>query len=324
MPVARSTIGYAARQIVRAIVVIALAYTATFVIIHVLPGDPVTNMLSDPDNGFSQADIAPIIAHYGLDRPIPEQLWMALSRFVVGDFGISLRSSLPVKEMVLHALPSTLLLASSALAVALALAFLTALGTQNLPRRFGQGILRALPAASLSVPTFIVGTFLIQIFAFRLGLFRITDPNGLTATLFAAVALGVPIAAQIAEVLITSLDREAQQDYFTLARSRGLSRLQLFARHQLRASGLPVVTMIALAVGELLGGSLITESIFGRVGVGSLVQSAVANQDFPVLQAVVSLAAAVFVVVNLLADLIYPLLDPRLRRRRTTVDTFTA
>ncbi|MGI6245661.1 MAG: ABC transporter permease [Pseudochelatococcus sp.] len=306
---------YALRRFVQAIVVIALAYTSTFLIINVLPGDPITNMLLDPENGFSPEDIAPIIAYYGLDKPVPEQLWIALSRFVVGDLGVSLRSNLPVSGLILGALPSTLILAASALAVALVLAFLIAFASQNLPPKYGQGLLRLLPAASLSVPSFIIGIFLIQVFAFQFGLFRITNPDSFTATAFAAIALGVPVSAQIAEVLIANLDHEARQEYFSVARSRGLSRFQLFTRHQFRPSSLPVVTMVALAVGELLGGSLITESIFGRSGVGSLVQGAVSAQDYPVIQAVVSLAAAVFVIVNLIADLVYPLLDPRLRPR---------
>ncbi len=308
-----SYFAYILRRLVQAVVVVALTYTLTFLIIHVLPGDAVTNMLLDPDNGFSAADIAPIVAHYGLDRPVPEQLWMALSRFVIGDFGTSLRSNLPVSDLLFSALPSTLGLAGAALAVALAAAFLTAYGAQTLPPKLGRGVLRAVPSLSLSIPGFVIGIALIEAFAFHLGLFRITDPDGAMATVFAAIALGIPVSAQMAEVLITNLDHESQQDYALVARARGLAKTALFLRHLLRPSSLPVVTMIALAVGELLGGSLVTESVFGRVGIGALVQSAVSTQDFPVLQAVVSFVSVVFVGVNLLADLIYPLLDPRLR-----------
>lgn len=306
---------FALRRLAQAIVVIVLAYTLTFLIINVLPGDPISAMLLDPENGFSQADIAPIITHYGLDKPVYEQLWMSFSRFVIGDLGISFRSNIAVSRMVANALPSTIILATSALAVALVLAFALAFASQNLPRRYGQGLVRLLPAASLSIPSFIIGIFLIHVFAFQFGLFHIIAPDSFAATAFAALALGIPVSAQIAEVLIANLDHEESRDYFAVARSRGLTRFQLFAHHQLRPSSLPVVTMVALAIGELLGGSLITESIFGRTGIGSLIQSAVAAQDYPVIQAVVSLAAVVFVTVNLIADLIYPLLDPRLRSR---------
>ncbi|MDQ1130539.1 ABC transporter permease [Microbacterium sp. SORGH_AS_0888] len=156
-----------------------------------------------------------------------------------------------------------------------------------------------------------IGLLLLNVFAFQLGLFSVIDPNSPTATFFAALALAIPVSAQISEVLITGLDHEFRQEYAVVAYARGLGRTRLFFAHLLKPASLPVVTVIALTVGELLGGALITEAVFGRVGIGSVVQSAVASQDLPVLQAVVALAAVVFVAVNLVADLVYPVLDPR-------------
>ena len=308
----RAYLGYAARRTGQAVVVVLLAYVVTFVVISVLPGDPVTNTLRDPQNGFSEADVQRIVAYYGLDRPIPVQLWDSLSRFLVGDLGVSLRSDLPVSRSIAQVLPSTLALAAAALAVAVVLAVLVAVGTRFLPTP-AAGVARALPSLFLSVPNFVIGLVLIHVFALQLGLFRVIDPGSAVATLFAALALGIPVSAQLAEVLIAGLDHEARQEYATVARSRGLGPVRLFARHLLRPASLPVVTVLALTVGELLGGALITETVFGRTGVGSLVEQSVTTQDLPVLQAVVSLAAVVFVVVNLLADLVYPLLDPRVR-----------
>ena len=307
---------FALSRTAQAIVVVLLAYVFTFVVISVLPGDPVSSTLKNPDNGFTQEDIDSIVAYYGLDEPLLVQLWTSLTRFLTGDFGISLRSNLPVGQLVAEALPSTLILASTALAVAIVLAALIAWGTQVLPVRYGQGLLRALPSLFLSVPNFVIGLLLIQLFAFGLGLFRIIDAESPWATLFAAIALGIPVSAQLAEVFIANLDHESRQEYVVVARSQGLHRTNLFARHLVKPSALPTVTVLALIVGELLGGSLITETIFGRTGIGSLVQRAVASQDLPVLQAVVSLAAVVFVVVNLFADLAYPLLDPRVSLER--------
>lgn len=308
---------YALRRVLQALVVILLAYVFTFVVISVLPGDPVTNTLRNPQNGFTEDEISRIVAYYGLDRPVYVQLWESLTRFVTGDFGVSLRSGLPVTRMIGDVLGSTLVLASSALAVALVLAFAIGFGTRYLPKRYGQDLLRAFPSLFLSVPNFVIGLVLINVFAFQLGLFRVIDAEGGWATFFAAVALGIPVSARIAEVLITNLDHEAGQEYALVARSRGLGQTRLFLRHLLKPSSLPVVTVIALAVGELLGGALITEQIFGRTGIGSLVQRSVTTQDLPVLQAVVTLAAVVFVVVNLVADLVYPLLDPRVRLGET-------
>lgn len=245
---------------------------------------------------------------------------------MTGDLGLSMRTNRPVTTLIAEVLPSTLVLASAGLVTALILAAVIAYGTQFLPKRFGQGPLRGFPSLFLSVPNFVIGLVLIHLFGFQLGVFRVIEPDSFWATLFAAIALGIPISAQIAEVLIANLDHESGQEYAAVARGRGLSQMRLFAKHLLKPSSLPVVTVIALTIGELLGGSLITETVFGRTGLGSLVQRSVSTQDLPVLQAVVSLAAVVFVIVNLIADLAYPLLDPRVKllgapeRRPTTAD----
>jgi peptide/nickel transport system permease protein len=317
---------YAAKRLGQAVIVILLAYVFTFVVVSILPGDPITSVLRNPQNGFSEEEIAEIIAAQGLDRPVFVQLWHSLSGFLTGDFGMSMRSNRPVSTLIAEVLPSTLILASAGLAVALILAMLVAYGTQFVPKRYGQGLLRGFPSLFLSVPNFVIGLVLIHLFGFQLGLFRVISPDSFWATFFAAVALGIPISAQIAEVLIANLDKEAEQEYAAVARGRGISQMKLFARHLLKPASLPVVTVIALTIGELLGGSLITETVYGRTGIGSLVQRSVSTQDLPVLQAIVSLGAVVFVLVNLIADLLYPLLDPRVKilggtkRRPTTVD----
>jgi peptide/nickel transport system permease protein len=317
---------YAAKRVGQAIVVVLLAYVFTFVVVSILPGDPITSVLRNPQNGFSEQEIAEIIAAQGLDKPIIVQLWNSLCHFLIGDLGLSMRSNRPVSILIAEVLPSTLILASAGLVVALILAMAVAYGTRFVPKRFGQGLLRGFPSLFLSVPNFVIGLLLIHVFGFQIGLFRVINPDSFWATFFAAIALGIPVSAQIAEVLIANLDRESEQEYAAVARSRGLSQARLFAKHLLKPASLPVVTVVALTVGELLGGSLITETVFGRTGIGSLVQRSVSTQDLPVLQAVVSLGAVVFVIVNLIADLLYPLLDPRVKilggqkRRPTTAD----
>jgi peptide/nickel transport system permease protein len=320
---------YAAKRLGQAAVVILLAYVFTFVVVSILPGDPITSVLRNPQNGFSEEEIAEIIAAQGLDKPVIVQLWNALSGFLTGDLGMSMRSNRPVATLIGEVLPSTLILAAAGLAVALGLAMAVAYGTRFVPKRFGQGLLRGFPSLFLSVPNFVIGLVLIHVFGFQLGLFRVINPDSAWATFFAAVALGIPVSAQIAEVLIANLDKEAEQEYAAVARSRGIGQMRLFVRHLLKPASLPVVTVVALTIGELLGGSLITETVFGRTGVGSLVQRSVSTQDLPVLQAIVSLGAVVFVLVNLIADLLYPLLDPRVKllgaakRRPTTADEST-
>ena len=304
---------YAAKRLGQAVVVILLAYVFTFVVVSVLPGDPITSVLRNPQNGFTEQEIAEIIAAQGLDRPVLVQLWSSLSGFLTGDLGMSMRSNRPVATLIAEVLPSTLILASTGLAVALILAMAVAYGTQVVPKRYGQGLLRAFPSLFLSTPNFVIGLILIHLFGFQLRLFRVIEPDSFWATVFAAITIGIPFSAQIAEVLIANLDREAEQEYAAVARSRGIGQARLFAQHLLKPASLPVVTVIAITVGELLGNSLITESVFGRTGLGSLVQRSVSTQDLPVLQAIVSLGAVVFVLVNLIADLLYPLLDPRVQ-----------
>ncbi|MDR6988610.1 peptide/nickel transport system permease protein [Paenarthrobacter nitroguajacolicus] len=300
----------------QAIVVVLLAYVLTFLIISVLPGDAITNTLRDPQHGLSEEDIQRIVAFYGLDQPVIVQLLLSLGRFLTGELGFSLQSNLPVAQIVGDALPSTLTLATTALFIAIIFAVVIAYGAQYLPGKWA-AIVRSIPSFFLSVPNFVIGLVLIEFFAFRLHSFTTTDPNSPIATLFAAITLAIPVSAPLAEVLIASLDHESRQEYAVVARSRGLTEAKLFAKHLVKPSALPSVAMVALIVGELLGGSVITETIFGRDGIGTVVQKAVTGEDQPVLQAVVSLSAVVFVAVNLVADLASPLLDPRVKLRET-------
>ncbi len=182
---------YAVKRLVQAVVVILLAYVFTFVVVSILPGDPITNVLNNPQNGFTQDEIKEIVAAQGLDRPVAVQLWTSFSGFVTGDLGLSMRSSRPVATLIAEVLPSTLILASTGLTVALILAFAVAFGTQVVPKRYGQGLLRAFPSLFLSTPNFVIGLVLIHLFGFQLRLFRVIEPDSFWATLFAAITIGI-------------------------------------------------------------------------------------------------------------------------------------
>jgi peptide/nickel transport system permease protein len=304
---------YAVQRLVQAVVVIILAYVLSFVVITVLPGNPIATVLGSPQSGLSPAEIKKLESYYGVSQSVWDQLWLSLSRFVHGELGTSLVSHQTVTSLIGGALPYTLKLAGTALVIALVLAAVIAYGSQYLPGRWSRSVLRSVPALFLSVPNFVIGLLLIHYFAFQLHTFDILDPNSPVGTFFAGLALAIPICAPLAEVLIANLDHEAGQEYALVARSRGLTQARLFARHLVKPSMLPAVTIAALIVGELMGGALITEEVFGRNGIGSVMYQAVSNQDAPVLQGIVALAAVVFVIVNLIADLISPLLDPRVR-----------
>jgi peptide/nickel transport system permease protein len=304
---------YALQRLAQAVVVILLAYALSFVLITILPGNAIATVLGNPQSGLSPAQIKHVESYYGVSRPVIVQLWLALSRFVRGQLGVSLVTHQTVTSLIAGALPYTLRLAGTALLLALILAAVIAYGSQYLPGTWARSVLRSAPSLFLSVPSFVIGLLLIREFSFQLHLFDVLDPDSPVGTFFAALALAIPICAPLAEVLIANLDHESRQEYVLVARSRGLTQAKLFARHLVKPSMLPAVTIAALIVGELMGGAVIIEEVFGRNGVGSVMYQAVSNQDTPVLQAVVALATVVFVTVNLIADLVAPLLDPRVR-----------
>lgn len=289
-----------------------------FLVLAALPGDPISAQLESPQAGYTDAQKAQIREFYGLDQPVLLQLLISLGSALRGNLGLSLSTSQPVTTVLGDAIGSTLTLATTALALAVLIAAVLGL----LSRLLGPGplnaLVRALPAAFLSTPNFVIGLVLIQVLAVGLGLFSLVDPDSAGSTLAAVLTLAIPVSAQIAQVLITALDESAGQDYVEVALARGLPPVQVVLRHLLRPSLLPTVTVVGLVLGEVLGGSLITETIFGRTGIGTVVQKAVTAQDVPVLLAAVVLSAGVFVVVNLVIDLLYPLLDPRLRGTEAT------
>jgi peptide/nickel transport system permease protein len=309
----RPYFAYALQRLAQAVVVIILAYVLSFVLITVLPGNAIATTLANPQSGLSPAQIQHVESYYGVTRPLIVQLWLALSRFAQGQLGVSLVSHQTVTSLIGGALPYTLKLAGTALLVGLILAAVIAYGSQYLPGKWARSVLRSAPSLFLSVPNFIIGLLLIRAFSFQLHTFDVLNPDSPVGTFFAALALAIPICAPLTEVLIANLDRESGQEYALVARSRGLTQAKLFTRHLVKPSMLPAVTMAALIVGELMGGAIITEEVFGRNGIGSVMYQAVSQEDTPVLQGVVALAAAVFVVVNLIADLVAPLLDPRVR-----------
>lgn len=304
---------FALRRTGRAVSVVLLAYVAVFLVLAAIPGDPISAQLDNPQAGYTDAQKEQLRSFHGLDRPVLVQLLVALGNAVRGQFGLSLSTSQPVTTVIGDAIPSTLALAGTALLLAVLIAGTLGLLTRLLPTGRVNDLVRTLPTLFLSTPNFLIGLVLIQVLAVQLGLFSLVDADSPASTLAAALTLAIPVSAQIAQVLITALDDSAAQDYAEVAIARGLPPGQVVLRHLLRPSLLPTVTVVGLVIGEVLGGSLITETIFGRTGVGTVVQKAVSSQDVPVLLVAVVLSATVFVVVNLVIDLLYPLLDPRLR-----------
>ncbi|MGA5462153.1 ABC transporter permease [Mycobacterium sp. NPDC050041] len=302
------------RRIGQSIIVIVLAYTAVFFVLNVLPGDPIETQISNPENPISDDDAQALRDYYRLSDPAIVQFGVSVQRLFAGDLGYSLNSGQEVSRLLAHALPSTLALAGVAFVLAAALGFVIALAAVFAPWAGVREAARSLPPAFLSVPVFVTGLVALQVFSFSLGWVSAVDDEGLKSTVMAALPLALPVAAPIAQVLIQGLSNAAGQPYVEVLRAKGLSNERLVFGHLVKNGSIPTVTIVAITVGELLAGSVITETIFNRTGIGYLTESAVRNQDTPIIQAVVITVSVTFVVINLAVDLLYPLIDPRIGR----------
>ncbi|MCD5344849.1 ABC transporter permease [Agromyces sp. H3Y2-19a] len=306
---------YLARRTGQALIVLAIAFTATFVLLQALPGDAILIKFESPELGLSPEQIADIRASYGADVPAWQQFLHTISGFVVGDFGYSVQYGTPVHELIGTALPETLVLAGLgfvvAVVLAVALAFLSTLAPFGWLR---QG-LRALPGVFVSVPVFWLGIVLIQVFSFQLRLVPVIGADPVQGLILPVLTLAVPISAPLAQILARSIDEVQLSPFVAVVRAKGASPARVLWRDVARNATLPAITIAGVLIGELIGGAVVTETVFGRAGIGRLTEQAVANQDVAVLQAIVVLAALVFVVVNLAVDLVYPVLDPRLKRK---------
>lgn len=311
---------YILGRVGQAVIVLAIAFTAAFVLLQVLPGDALLIKFENPESGLSPAQVALLRDSLGADTPIWQQFFDTLGGFLVGNFGYSVQSGTPVAEIIAAALPNTLVLALSAFAVAVLLAVALAVLAQLSFLPWLRDLLRSLPSLFISVPVFWLGIVLIQVFSFRLGWLPVINPGPIEGLIMPVAALALPIAAPMAQVLIRSIDDVLTQPFIAVVRSKGASDWWILTRNVARNAVLPALTIAGLLFGELISGAVITETVFGRAGIGRATEQAVTNQDTPVLQAVVVISAAVFVLVNLLVDLLYPLLDPRLK----TIETVQA
>jgi peptide/nickel transport system permease protein len=306
---------YVAGRVGQALLVLWGAYTITYFILYLLPGDTLAIMLSASGleaDGLSPEDLAKARAYYGLDKGLFEQYADLLWRALHGDLGQSLSLGRPVTTLLAERLPQTLTLAGAAIVLSLLAGIGLGCLTAYVQWRPLKVALARLPALGFSVPVFWVGLLLIQVFAFALGWFPATGSQGFDSLVLPAITLAIPSAALYAQVLQRGFQDVWQAPYITTAYAKGLSRGQVQARHALRNAALPLLTLVGLQVGNTVSGAVLVETIYSRNGVGRLAQEAVLRQDIPVVLAIVAVAAAAFVVVNLLVDLLYPCLDPRI------------
>ena len=298
--------------------VLLLVSAVIFSLLHLTPGDPVVVMLGEEATPEARDALR---RELGLDRPLPLQYAAWLSRVVQGDLGRSIRTNQPVSDAILQRLPVTVQLSVLAMVIALVIAIPTGIIAAARRNSRADIAVTVFSLLGVSMPNFLLAVLLIFVFSLQL---RLLPPIGyvnpfedlganLRAMIMPAITLGVLVAAVVARQTRSSLLEVLGQDYVRTAWAKGLREAVVLRRHALRNSLIPVVTVIGLRLGDLLGSAIVTETIFALPGVGRLVVDSIYQRDFPLVQGVVLYLALIFLVVNLVVDLLYAYLDPRIR-----------
>jgi peptide/nickel transport system permease protein len=282
-----------------------------FAILYLVPGDPVQLMLSE--SGASPENVARLRAQLGLDDPPQVQYLRFLGNAVRGDLGRSIFSNRPVTTLILEQLGATLQLTAAGMALGIVVG--VSLGVLAAVRAgsWVDDLTSVVALFGVSMPSFWLGLMLLFLFSFTLGWLPATGQGGLERLIMPASVLGLGAAAFIARLVRSSMLETLHQEYVVTARAKGLADRAVVLGHALRNALIPVATVVGLQFGQLLGGAVVTETVFARQGIGRLAVGAVLSKDFPLVQGTVLLSAVVYLTVNLIIDLSYAYFDPRVR-----------
>ncbi len=312
-------VSYITQRLLQSLPVLVLASIAVFLILRLFPGDP-ADIIAGED--ASPAEVEQIREQLGLNDPVPVQYAKGIGEILRGDLGISLRTGVPVTELLELSLPPTLELAIASYVIALVIGipFGTIAGVR--PRSAWDWSLSMFTIGTLGVPNFLLGVLLLWVFAVNLGWFPasgrvafLDDPiDSMKYLALPAFALGPGLAAVLARYTRTTVQAAMGQDYIRTARAKGLKGHQVVIRHALRNSLIPIVTIVALQLGNIMAGAVVIERVFTRPGLGRLVVDAILNRDYVIVQSTLIILVVIFILVNLVADIAYGLLDPRVRR----------
>lgn len=311
-------IGFAARRLAQAVPVMFLATVGVFLLLHLLPGDPAA-LMAGPD--APPATIDSVRQDMGLDQPLPVQYLVWLQHVARGDLGKSIFSKLPVAQLIGQRAPATIELALVGELLTILIALPLGIFAAVKQRTPFDWVVSSFTSFGLAIPNFWLGILLILLFAVALGWLPpgqrgdlLRDPVGEAKFLvLPAITLALPLAMNLSRLTKASVLEVLYEDHVRTARSKGLSSSSVVTGHVLRNALVPIVTAISLDIGRLLGGALIVETIFSWPGLGTLMLTAVGNRDYVIVQACLLILVGVFIVVNLVADLSYGFLDPRIR-----------
>ncbi len=301
---------FVARRVALTIPVLLGVATLVFALIHLIPGDPAQAMLGE---AAPQADVDALRRQLGLDRPLLVQYGDFLAGAITGDLGTSLRTGTPVSAQIAERLPATFELALAAMLVALALALPLGIAAATWRGTIVDRAAMTVALAGMSIPNFWLGPLLAIVFAVELGWLPVSGRGGVEHLVLPALSLGLALAAMLARMTRASLLEELREPYVLAARARGVSRMRAVIAHAFRNSLIPVVTIVGLQFGAVLTGAVITETIFSWPGIGRLLIQSIGFRDYPLVQGCILLIAVTYVAVNLLTDLAYGFLDPRIR-----------
>ena len=304
---------YVVSRVLQAAVALLGVTCVAFLLVS-LSGDPAFILLT-PEAGEEQR--AAFRKLYGLDQPLPVQYARYVSHVARGDFGSSFAFNRPAIQVVLERLPATLLLTATAVVVGVIVGMPAGVAAAYKASGPLDRVVMALVLLGQSVPTFWLGLLMIRIFAVNLRWVPVSGHGTALHLVMPAVALGLYLAALLARLTRSEMLEALAQDYVRTARAKGLSERVVTVAHALKNALLPIVTLIGLQLGALLGGAVVTETVFAWPGVGSLVLDAILRKDYPVVLAAVEFVAVGFIVINMALDLVYGYLDPRLRTVRT-------
>lgn len=301
---------YIMNRLLQTVPVVLGVSVLVFSMLHLVPGDPIMVMFAE--TGASGRQIEEVRERLGLNDPLPVQFFRYVSRAVQGDLGESLWGERKVSEMIAEAFPSTLELTLAGMGVAILLGLIFGiLAALNHNSWLDNGTM-VVALTWVSMPGFWVGLLLIFAFCVRFRLFPIGGGGSLKQLVLPAVALGIRAAALIARMTRSALLEVMGEDYIRTARAKGLGERMVVTRHALKNALIPVITVVGLQFGSLLGGTFIIESVFARPGIGRIAVLALQARDFPVAQGVVLFVSLVYVFVNLVVDILYAYIDPRI------------
>lgn len=300
---------YLLNRLLQTILVLFIVVTVIFVLLRLI-GDP-SKLLVSPESSWESLDL--LRSQLGLDQPVHIQYINYLKQLLQGDLGTSLYYHMPIIDMIKDHLPATLLLAGTAFLLAVPMAIFS--GTIAAVKRNSilDNIVTTVSIAGRSLPGFWFGLLLILLFSVTLGWLPASGYGTFKQLILPAVTLSAGLSAGTARLTRSSMLEVMRQDYMTTARSKGVHENKVIVRHGLRNALLSVVTMLSLQIGHLLGGSVVVESIFAWPGIGRLMVSGILNYDYPLVQACALIMALLFAVINLVTDLLYTIIDPRIK-----------